>query len=199
LSTVIKFHFAACQKIIQQRLRLLGGIVGSARTPTPTTLLSQHTNGSADHRNINYQEVAYAAKTAAYHHQRSVSALPLQDHSQNLARRVVAPPAYQPSSSPAASHVYHRENSALTAAARSSERSLSAFAMPCAPVLHPGKVQRASQCECSAISPAHSSNSVTSSTAFVLIFTCLFSFSPYLIMEIDCGLLDLTVEGTEKG
>uniref|UniRef100_A0A915CBT6 Gtpase-activating protein centaurin gamma n=1 Tax=Parascaris univalens TaxID=6257 RepID=A0A915CBT6_PARUN len=158
----------ACQKIIQQRLRLLGGIVGSARTPTPTTLLSQHTNGSADHRNINYQEVAYAAKTAAYHHQRSVSALPLQDHSQNLARRVVAPPAYQPSSSPAASHVYHRENSALTAAARSSERSLSAFAMPCAPVLHPGKVQRASQCECSAISPAHSSNSVTSSTGALL-------------------------------
>ncbi|KHN72116.1 Centaurin-gamma-1A, partial [Toxocara canis] len=154
----------ACQKIVQQRLRLLSGVVGGTRTPTPTTPLSQHTNGSTDHRNINYQEVAYATKTAAYHHQRSVSALPLQDHSQNLARRVAPPPAYQPSSSPAANaHVYHRENSALTAAARSSERSLSAFAMPSAPALHPHKVQRASQYESNVISPAHSSNSVTSS------------------------------------
>ncbi|VDK60680.1 unnamed protein product [Anisakis simplex] len=156
-----------CQKIIQQRLRLLGGVVGSTRTPTPTA--ATHTNGATDHRNINYQEPSYATKTAAYHHQRSVSALPLQDHSQNFSRRIASQSQHtyqQPSPSPALKgHVYHRENSNLTAAARSSDRSLSAFAMPSAPALHAHKVQRASQYECNAaISPAHSANSVTSST-----------------------------------
>uniref|UniRef100_A0A915PN37 Uncharacterized protein n=1 Tax=Setaria digitata TaxID=48799 RepID=A0A915PN37_9BILA len=157
-----------CQKILQQRLRLLGNFTNSARTPTPTTtaatatttattttttaaavatittlattittavattaLSTFHSNTSNDHRNSNYQDLAYSngynSKGISYHHhhhyhqhQRSVSALPLQEHLQpqitgmghhgNGIHYASSSTAQLPNS-----YAYHRESSALNA------------------------------------------------------------------------------------
>ncbi|VDK85016.1 unnamed protein product [Litomosoides sigmodontis] len=96
----------ACQKILQQRLRLMGTFSNSARvltptpTPTPTstststststiattttTLSTFRSSSIKDCRNSNYQDLIYSngcnSKSATYYHQRSVSAFPLQEH-----------------------------------------------------------------------------------------------------------------------
>ncbi|EFO13410.1 hypothetical protein LOAG_15119 [Loa loa] len=98
-----------CQKIVQQRLRLLGSFSNSAKTSTSTTSTSTttittttttatttttttstvstfHSNSCSDHRNSNYQDLVYSngynSKNQSCYHQRSVSALPLQEHLQ---------------------------------------------------------------------------------------------------------------------
>ncbi|CAG9535978.1 unnamed protein product, partial [Cercopithifilaria johnstoni] len=130
----------ACQKILQQRLRLLGNFSNSTGTPTPTatptttttsTLSTFHSNNSNDYRNSNYQDLAhsngYNSKITSYHHQRSISALPLQEHlqQQQQQRQTGSGTAgyhrnniYYSSNNAVqlpTSYAYHRENSALNA------------------------------------------------------------------------------------
>ena len=148
----------ACQKIIQQRLRLLGGVIGSTRTPTPTAPGLR--NNNLDHRGCNYQDVNHLgsvySSTKNYHHQRSISAIPNQEHGSDSVRRNGA--VFQPTASPAGNHMYQRETGC-----RVTERSLSTFATPGLPVSHMNKAQRSSTTfDCIAPSPAHSSNSIAS-------------------------------------
>ncbi|KAM3724553.1 Centaurin-gamma-1A [Dirofilaria immitis] len=167
----------ACQKILQQRLRLLSGFSNSARTVVSTTtttttttvttttttaaattsLSTFHSNNLNDHRNsnYNYQDLTFsngynskAVSSSSYHHQRSVSAVPLQEHLQQQQQQQQQ---YQSGSSSTGYHgnnfhyssnnasqlpsnyAYHkRENSALNAGIRGNgtERSMSAFVMP---------------------------------------------------------------------
>uniref|UniRef100_A0A0R3RV21 Myb-like protein AA n=1 Tax=Elaeophora elaphi TaxID=1147741 RepID=A0A0R3RV21_9BILA len=143
INTIDEFYFLfffafflACQKILQQRLRSLGSFSNSARTPTPTTttatssLSTFHSNSSNDHRNSNYQDLAYSngysSKSTSYHHQRSMSALPLQDHlqQQHHHHHHHQQQQQQNASGGRAGHhgndgihqfAYHQENSTLTA------------------------------------------------------------------------------------
>uniref|UniRef100_A0A0N5ANW4 PH domain-containing protein n=1 Tax=Syphacia muris TaxID=451379 RepID=A0A0N5ANW4_9BILA len=157
----------ACQKIIQQRLRLLGGVIGtsSARTPTPTTAGVRA--GNLDHRVANYQDVNHLnnvyGNNKAYHHLRSVSAIPGgQEHCSESSRRNGA--IFQASSSPApnTNHGYQRDSATLIGP-KGGERSLSTFATPSLPLSHMNKLQRSSAAfDYIAPSPAHSSNSFAS-------------------------------------
>ncbi|VDD90081.1 unnamed protein product [Enterobius vermicularis] len=160
--------FSACQKIIQQRLRLFGGVIGSnARTPTPTA--SGLRSNNLDHRVNNYQDINHLSNNVyvgskTYHHQRSVSAVPSQEHGADSARRNGT--IFQPSASPASNHVYQRDN-ATVVGTRGAERSLSTFATPNLPVSQMSKWQRSSTAfDCVAPSPAHSSNSIASTNGF---------------------------------
>ncbi|KAL4001723.1 putative GTPase activating protein for Arf family protein [Acanthocheilonema viteae] len=180
----------ACQKIVQQRLRLLGNFSNSVRTPTPTTtpttttttttaLSTFYGNNSNDYRNSNYQDLAYSngynSKVASYHHQRSISALPLQEHLQQQQQQQQqhqpgSGTGYHGNSIHYASNstvqlpnncAYHRENSTLRAGIRGSgtERSMSAFLIPSVPA-HLTKMQmhRTAQYSCSS---SGSSNNMT--------------------------------------
>ncbi|EJW88266.1 hypothetical protein WUBG_00820 [Wuchereria bancrofti] len=133
----------ACQKILQQRLRLLGSFSNNARTPTPTRITTTttatttttttstfHSNSSSDYRNSNYQDLAYSngcnTKSASYYHQRSISALPLQQQQQQYqsgsgtgSGGYYGNGIHYASNNPMqlpTNYIYHRENSTLNAA-----------------------------------------------------------------------------------
>ncbi|VDM97834.1 unnamed protein product [Thelazia callipaeda] len=119
--------YGPCQKILQQRLRLLSSFSSSTRTSTTPTTPSKYQAGStaSDHRNSTYQEFAHAnghnSKGTPYHHQRSVSALPLQEHlqqQQQLSAKKGRHGFYSSSSNTPHlpnNYVYRREGSTLNA------------------------------------------------------------------------------------
>uniref|UniRef100_A0A914C6H9 Uncharacterized protein n=1 Tax=Acrobeloides nanus TaxID=290746 RepID=A0A914C6H9_9BILA len=145
----------ACQKILQQRRSL----ASNGRTPTPTTPSAHHTNSGnyLEHQFVN----PYSAPNSKgnYYHQRSISAIPLQDPPYQKGSRRTQQAAqnsnfYQPPPSPGGPPAYTQYRDG---AVSGRDRTYSAFAMP-TPSAHYSN--RASHPDYVGLSPAQSHNSL---------------------------------------